>query len=352
MMQHQLSTIEKISAYDNATVKSKYDVTYERQRVDRLQHELAKLNREANTSLSGTIQKLQEENDDLHRQMRDIVASQLQKSPTAATAPQPNSTVLETSYKEYKDYCKELELRMEEQVIQHVSTVELLQQQIAILQDSLQTTRSRLVTREAEMDRLSIEFEEYKRSYPPPLLSQHQQPHPHHHHHQQQQQQQHSSEFPISPLSMADSNVVEGEGRNQPHHFEDPDNPPHPDTIVTIPQPYNNNNINEDQNTTQKVAPNQVAVEWSSGRSVSSSSATTTSTLAHHHHRPRNSLTTLVSSSSSASHRPILIRSNVDRAKAMEQLEYERIHNAKIVQQLRQSVLLQQQQVHHHPSQN
>ena len=374
MMQQQQSTIDKIFAYDSAAIKAKYDIQSERQRFDQLQQELTiwKQNafRErhivADTGITMPKQ-LQQENEYLQRQLRDVT-NQLQQSMMTATMKEPspkNSAIipastqqqpqqqepqlsLEISLQGYKNYCKELEQRIDEQNIQHTNTVEILQQQIAILQDSLQTTRQRLSTRETDVDRLSTEFEQYKRCHPVRLPAQH----PSHN-------QQHH-EFPISPLSMTDSIIESEDGRRHCHSNFDTSNKlntiPHTNTIVTIPQQQQlnaNHSNNEDHPimvtttttvpSTTTTAAHDATLEPRSGQSVASDNATTTTTT--HHNNSGKSIVSNASTTSSYRHRkPPQIRSDLDRAKAMEQLEYDRIHNARLVQQLRQSVLLQQQQ--------
>jgi myosin heavy subunit len=406
MMQQQQSNIDKIFAYDNATEKAKYDILYERQRVDRLQHELNGRKWDANpppfpiqpplrptndtvhdrnTAVDSTIHHLQQQNECLHQQLHEITM-QLQKSVVAAPiqpSQQPSKQehihtftssaslnslqesetkqqrqTLELSLSEYKKYCKELEQRMDEQRVQHTHTVEILQQQVMVLQDSLQTTRQRLATRDAELDRLSTELKEQqqqKRGYPLyPPASTSQLPHT------QPQHDSNNKEFPISPLSMTDS-MMEGAGRCH-NHFDNTTTTfttPHTDTIVTIPQLHNNSNNTIQENheniiidtttTTASamttVADKEVSVDLppssSSCQSVTSSSTSITN-VNHHMSQSIESVTT--ASTLPTRKLPPQIRSDVDRAKAMEQLEYERIHNARIVQQLRQSVLLQQQQ--------
>ena len=402
MMQQHHSTIDQIFVYDNITEKAKYDLMYERQRVDRFHQEWKKWKWDANSNTtsqrrqsppqhptmnkmdkmntsntSTTIHQLQQENERLHQQLHDV-STQLQQSRTAAP-PEELSTLktssapvlpasetaqqrqaLELSLHEYKEYCKELEQQMEEQRLEHSNTVDILQQQVILLQESLQTTRQRLVTRDAEMDQMSSTFEQYKRSHHPLILqaplSQH------------QQQYDANPEFPISPLSMTDSMVEGGRGgadQRCHHHFDTTTSTtitppttttPHTDTIVVIPQPqqHNQEHIFETTTTVPAAATtteNTMSVGVMPCSSVASSASIVRTNMNHYNHNTASSKS-IISVTSSTTTLPYprnattmpQIRSDVDRAKAIEKLEYERIHNAMIVQQLRQSVLLQQQQ--------
>ena len=406
MMQQHHSTIDQIFVYDNITEKAKYDLKYERQRVDRFQQEwkiwkwdansnttsqrrqsppqhptMNKMDKMNTSNTSTTIHQLQQENERLHQQLHDV-STQLQQSRTAAP-PEELSTLktsstssapvlpasetaqqrqaLELSLHEYKEYCKELEQQMEEQRLEHSNTVDILQQQVILLQESLQTTRQRLVTRDAEMDQMSSTFEQYKRSHHPLILqaplSQH------------QQQYDANPEFPISPLSMTDSMVEGGRGgadQRCHHHFDTTTSTtitpptttttPHTDTIVVIPQQqqHNQEHIFETTTTVPAAATtteNTMSVGVMPCSSVASSASIVRTNVNHYNHNTASSKSIIsVTSSTTTLQYPRnattmpQIRSDVDRAKAIEKLEYERIHNAMIVQQLRQSVLLQQQQ--------
>ena len=406
MMQQHHSTIDQIFVYDNITEKAKYDLMYERQRVDRFQQEwkiwkwdansnttsqrrqsppqhptMNKMDKMNTSNTSTTIHQLQQENERLHQQLHDV-STQLQQSRTAAP-PEELSTLktsstssapvlpasetaqqrqaLELSLHEYKEYCKELEQQMEEQRLEHSNTVDILQQQVILLQESLQTTRQRLVTRDAEMDQMSSTFEQYKRSHHPLILqaplSQH------------QQQYDANPEFPISPLSMTDSMVEGGRGgadQRCHHHFDTTTSTtitpptttttPHTDTIVVIPQQqqHNQEHIFETTTTVPAAATtteNTMSVGVMPCSSVASSASIVRTNVNHYNHNTASSKSIIsVTSSTTTLQYPRnattmpQIRSDVDRAKAIEKLEYERIHNAMIVQQLRQSVLLQQQQ--------
>ena len=390
MQQHQ-STIDKIFAYDNITIRANYDILYERQRVDRWQEELRKMKWDVPTLMSKmndksavekTIHQLEHTNEFLQEQWRNV-ATQVQEatltpaeppkvpssSSSALLLPESEITAQQQqqekqaldllSLQEYKTYCQELEHHLDEQRDQHTHTVEILQQQIQLLQESLQATRQRLLTRDGDVDRLSYALEHYKRQNSlvpvPPSL-----PHSHHHHH--------PPEFPISPLSMTDS-MVEGAGESGGHrhnHFSDTTNHT-TDTIATLPPPHDNTSSSDrirekhkdavletttmpdvDAITAAAVV-NSVPVGQSSSscRSVLSSSSNINV-----HHNTNKSVTsdhTTRTSYSSFGTRKLLaplppIRSDVDRAQALVKLEDERIHNARMVQQLRQSVLQQQQQ--------
>ena len=340
-----------------------------------------KMDKMNTSNTSTTIHQLQQENERLHQQLHDV-STQLQQSRTTAP-PEELSTLktsstssapvlpasetaqqrqaLELSLHEYKEYCKELEQQMEEQRLEHSNTVDILQQQVILLQESLQTTRQRLVTRDAEMDQMSSTFEQYKRSHHPLILqaplSQH------------QQQYDANPEFPISPLSMTDSMVEGGRGgadQRCHHHFDTTTSTtitppptttttPHTDTIVVIPQQQQHNQEHIFETTTTVPAATTTENTMSVGvmpcSSVASSASIVRTNVNHYNHNTASSKSIIsVTSSTTTLQYPRnattmpQIRSDVDRAKAIEKLEYERIHNAMIVQQLRQSVLLQQQQ--------
>ena len=111
MMQHHHSTIDQIFVYDNITEKAKYDLMYERQRVDRFQQEwkiwkwdansnttshptMNKMDKMNTSNTSTTIHQLQQEKERLHQQLHDV-STQLQQSRT--TAPPEELSTLKTS---------------------------------------------------------------------------------------------------------------------------------------------------------------------------------------------------------------------------------------------------------------